>query len=66
MGEVDQVGALRLVELQRPGNGVEHFLGDALEVATFELGVVLDTDSGQVGDLTASQTGHAPFAAIGR
>ena len=56
-GEVVQVGALGLVELQGAGEAVEDAVGDAGEVAAFELGVVLDADAGQVGDLLRRSPG---------
>ena len=40
--EVEQVGAFDLVELQGAGDGVEDVVGDAADVAAFELGVVLE------------------------
>ena len=64
VGEVGQVSALRLVQLQCAGEGVEHALGDAAEVAPLESGVVLDTHAGEVGHLTAAQALHAPVAAV--
>ena len=42
------------VEVQGSGEGIQNAVGDAGEVAAFELGVVLDADSGEVGDLTAA------------
>ena len=65
-GEVDQVRPFGLVELQGPGQGVEHALGDAAEVAPLEPGVVLDADPGQDGDLAAAQARDPPVAAVGR
>jgi hypothetical protein len=53
-----------VVELQRSRDGVEHALGGAADLAAFELGVVVDADAGEHGDLFAAQTGHAPFAAV--
>ena len=46
-GEVEQVCALGLVELQRAGDGVEHAVGDASDVALLEADVVVDADSGE-------------------
>jgi hypothetical protein len=37
-----------------------------MQVAPLELGVVLDADPDQVGDLAAAQPRHAPVAAEGR
>jgi hypothetical protein len=58
------VRPLGLVRLQRPGKCVEDGVGDAREVAAFELGVVLHADSGQVGDLAAAQSWHSPVAVV--
>jgi hypothetical protein len=65
-GEVGQVRPFGLVELQRPGQRIQHGLGDAAEVAPFESGVVLDAHPGQIGDLATAQPGHPPVAAVGR
>jgi hypothetical protein len=64
--EVEQVRPFGLVEAQRPGERVEDALGDAGEVPALELRVVLHADTGQVGDLAAAQTRHAPVAAVAR
>ena len=64
-GEVEQVGAFGLVELQRPGQRVEHAGGGAGDLAALEPGVVLDAQPGEGGDLAAAQPGH-PAAAGGR
>lgn len=45
---------------------VEHALTDAPDAAPLGLGVVLDGHSGQLRDLAATQTCHAPGAATGR
>ena len=52
-----------VVELQRSGDGVEDLLGGAVDGAAFDLGVVLDAEPGERGDLAASQPGHAPVVA---
>ena len=57
VGEVEQVGPFGVVELQGAGDGVEHGGGDAGDGAAFQLGVVLDADPGQGGDLAAAQPG---------
>jgi hypothetical protein len=59
-GSSDVVGQ---VQLQGAGQGVQHALQDPTQVAPLELGVVLDTDPGQVGNLAATQPRHAPVAA---
>ena len=64
-GEVEQVGPLGLVELQGPGQGVEHAGGRAGDLAALEPGVVLDAQPGECGDLAAPQSGH-PAGAGGR
>ena len=50
---------LGLVELEGAGDGVEHAVGGALDVAALELGVIVDADAREVGDLLAPQAGHA-------
>jgi hypothetical protein len=55
--EVEEVDPLGLVELQCPGDGVEHAVRGAVDVAALELGVVVDADRGEVGDLLAAQAG---------
>ncbi len=54
-GEVKEVRALGVVELQRPGQRLQHALGDAAQVAAFESRVVRGADAGQEGDLFAAQ-----------
>ena len=46
-GEVEQVGAFGLVELQGPGQGVEDAGGGAGDLAALEAGVVLDAETGE-------------------
>src|SRR5437879_367274 len=55
-----------LAEPQGPAERVEQALGHPGEVTPLELGVVLDADSGQVGDLAAAQAGHPAVAAVVR
>ncbi len=65
LGQVQQVGAFGVVELEGAGDGFEDGRGDAGEVAAFEFGVVLDADVGQRGDLAAC-AGRARGAGIRR
>ena len=58
-GEVDEVVAFGVVELQGAGDGVEDLVGDAGDGAAFELGVVLDAQPGERGDL-ARAAARAP------
>src|SRR5215207_5804315 len=58
VGEVEQVGAFRVVELEGAGDRVENGGGDTGEGTAFQLGVVLDADPGQGSHLTAAQTGY--------
>ena len=58
-GQVEQVRALGVVELQRAGERVEHAVGDAAHVAALQARVVRDADARQHGDLLAAQAGHA-------
>jgi hypothetical protein len=55
--EVEQVRPLDLVELDGPRNRFEHVLGDAPDVASFELDEVLDADAGEKRHLLAPQLG---------
>ena len=61
-GEVEEVGALGVVELERAGQGLQHALRDAAHVAAFEAGVVRNAHAGQDGDLLAAESGHATRA----
>jgi hypothetical protein len=51
--------------LERAGERVEHALGDPVEVAPFEAGVVVDADPGEQRDFLAAQAGDAPVIAVG-
>ena len=64
MGEVEQVRALGVVELEGTGEGVEHGGGDAADGAALQLGVVLHADPGEGGDLAAAQTRDAAGADV--
>jgi hypothetical protein len=65
--QVDQVGALDVVQPQGAGDAVEHLVGDAADVAAFEPGVVLDRDAGQLRYLVPAQSGHpAPASVAGQ
>jgi hypothetical protein len=61
-GQVEEVGALGLVELERASECVQDELGDAGDVAALQPPVVLDAHPGQRGDLLAAQPGHAALA----
>jgi len=63
-GEIEQVRAFGLVELQGAGERFQHAVGDAVEVAALDPGVVGDADAGQDGDFLAAQAGD-PAAAVG-
>ena len=58
-GEVEQVGALGLVELQRPRERVEDAGRGAGDLAALEPGVVLDAETGDRRDLAAAQPRNA-------
>ena len=58
-GEVEQVRALGVVELETAGERFEHALGDAAQVAALHLGVVVDADAGEHRGLFAAQSGDA-------
>ena len=61
-----EVFSFGVVELQGAGDGVEDLLGCAVDRAAFDLGVVLDAQPGERGDLAAPQSGHAPVVAGGQ
>src|SRR5205823_5369791 len=63
-GEVEEVDALGVVELERAGQRLQHAVRDAADVTALEAGVVRDADAGQDGDLLAAQSGNAA-AAVG-
>ena len=65
MCEIGEVGSFSVVELQGPGDGIEHLLGSARQVTAFDLGVVLNADPGERGDLAAAQARYAAVAAFG-
>src|SRR3954469_6086946 len=60
--EVEEVRALGVVELERPGECFQHAFGDAAEVSTLQAGVVRDADAGQDGDLFTAQPRDASRA----
>ena len=62
-GEVVEVKAFGVVELQGAGECIEHAVGGAAKVAALEPYVVIDADLGEPGDLIATQAGNAPFVA---
>jgi hypothetical protein len=64
-GEVEDVGALGVVELERPGQCLQDALGGAAHVSAFKARVVLDAHAGQHGDLFAAQPGNAT-STVGR
>jgi hypothetical protein len=65
-GEIEEMRALGLVELQGPGERFEHAVGDAVDVPTLDPGVVGDAEASQDGDLLASQAGDAAAAVGGQ
>jgi hypothetical protein len=54
VGEVEQVRALGVVELQRARQRVEHAVGGSGEVAALQAGVVGGADTGEDSDLLAA------------
>ena len=62
-GQVVQVGAFGVVELQGARDGVQDFFGGSGEVAALQADVVVDADAGE--QLLTAQAGHAPGAAVG-
>jgi hypothetical protein len=64
LGEVEQVGAFGIVELEGTCDRVEDRGGDAAEGTAFELCVVLNTHPGEGGDLAAPQPGDAALPCL--
>ena len=56
-GQVPQVGALSLVELQRVGDRLQDAVGDTAQVSPLELDVVVDADPGEQRHLFSVQPG---------
>ena len=65
-GEIEEVGALGLVELQGVCDRFEDAVRDTGHVAALKAGVVGDADAGQDGDLLAAQPGDAAGAVGGQ
>ena len=61
-GEIEEVRALGLIELERPPQRFEHELGDAADMAALQTPVVVGTDAGEGGDLFSTQPGNAALA----
>ena len=61
-GEIEEVRAFGLIELERPPQRFEHELGDAADMAALQTPVVVDTDAGEGGDLLSTQPGNAALA----
>lgn len=59
------MGPLRLVQMQRPGHGLQHVFGRAGKIPTLETGVILDAHSGQRRNLPAPEPGNPPGTAVG-
>ena len=64
--EVEQVRGLGLVELERARDRAEHLVGDALEAAALEAGVVVDAHPGEHRHLLAAQPGTRRYPPPGR
>lgn len=65
-GQVEQVSPLGLVELQRPGQGVEDLLGHPAQVAALHADVVVHAHPGQERHLLPAQSLHAAIPAVDR
>ena len=61
-GEVEEVSALGVVELERPGQCLQHALRDAVHVSALQARVVRHAHAGQDGDLLAAESGNAAIA----
>ena len=60
------MGAFRVVQLQRPGDGVQDRGADAGQDPALEFGVVLDAHPGQRRDLATPQARDAPLPDVGQ
>ena len=58
-GEVEEVGALGVVELERPGECLQHALRGPAHVSPLQARVVRNAHAGEDGDLFAAEPGHA-------
>ena len=65
-GEVEEVSALGVVELQRASQRLEDAVRGPGEVAALEAGVVGGAHAGEDGDLLAAQPGHAARSVVGQ
>lgn len=61
-GELEEIAALVVVQMQYPGEDVQDGCG-RLHTALFEPGVVVGADAGELGDLLAAQPGHSAWPA---
>jgi hypothetical protein len=64
-GEVEEVGAFGVVELEPPGERFEHAVGDAADVPALQALVIVDADAGQRCDLFTAKARDTPLA-VGR
>jgi hypothetical protein len=64
-GQGLQVSGGIVVEQQGAGDRIEYLPGGVMVTALLEPGVVLGADTGQPGNLIASQTSNAAAAAVG-
>jgi hypothetical protein len=62
-GQVEEVLALGVVQLQGPGDGGQHALRGAADVAALQPRVVVEAHAGEHGDLLAAQPGYPPVPA---
>ena len=65
-GQVEQVGPLCLIELQRIGECFQHAFRYPVEVAAFQPGVVVDAHAGEQRNFLPAESGHPPVATICR
>ena len=65
-GEVEEMGVLGVVELERAGERFEHAVRDAADVPALQALVVVNADAGQRGDLLAAKTRDTPLAVSGQ
>ena len=60
--EVEEVGTLGVVELERPRQCLQHALRDPAHISALQAGVVRNAHAGQDGDLLPAEPGHAATA----
>jgi hypothetical protein len=63
--EVEEVGSLGLVELERTCERLQNALRNAARVAALQTGVVVDADPGEERDFFPAKPRNTPVIAVG-